>query len=74
MLQDYQIYCFEACMCALFSLKILPAEAVKGLNVTTLTDENVLTVTEGKMDTKRVGRTYEEKNSNKNQLPTSVYV
>ena len=31
LLQDHQIYCLEACMCALFSPEISQAGAVKGL-------------------------------------------
>ena len=31
LLQDHQIYCFQACMCAFLSTKILQAGAVKGL-------------------------------------------
>ena len=31
LLQDHQIYCLQACMCALFSPEILRAGAVKGL-------------------------------------------
>ena len=32
LLQDHQIHCLQACMCALFSPEILQAGAVKGLN------------------------------------------
>ena len=32
LLQDHEIYCWEACMCALFSPEILQAAAVKGLS------------------------------------------
>ena len=31
LLQDYQIHCLQACMCALLSQKILQAGVVKGL-------------------------------------------
>ena len=33
LLQDHQIYCFQACMCALFSPEIVQAGAEKGLNL-----------------------------------------
>ena len=33
LLQDHQIYCFQACMCALFSPEIVQAGAVKGVNL-----------------------------------------
>ena len=32
LLQGHQIYCLQACMCALFSLEILHPGTVKGLN------------------------------------------
>ena len=38
LLWGHQIYCLQACMCALFSPEILQAEAVKGLRET-LTEE-----------------------------------